>query len=60
VGGDLASTGVSRITEIDVATLTDFLGSHPPFDVLESDELSRYVPNVQGAAVGRACPKLCL
>jgi hypothetical protein len=43
VSGDPASTGVSRIRGVDVATLTDFLGSHAPFDVLESDELARIV-----------------
>jgi CBS domain-containing protein len=43
VSGDPASKGVSRIREIDVATLTDFLGSHAPFDVLEADELARIV-----------------
>jgi signal-transduction protein with cAMP-binding, CBS, and nucleotidyltransferase domain len=43
VSGDPASTGVSRITGVDVAALTDFLGSHAPFDVLEADELARIV-----------------
>jgi CBS domain-containing protein len=41
VGGDPASTGVSRIPEIDVTASTDFLGSHAPFDALASDELAR-------------------
>jgi CBS domain-containing protein len=41
VRGDLASTGVTQISEVDVETLTGFLGSHAPFDVLEPDELAR-------------------
>jgi CBS domain-containing protein len=32
---------LSSIADIDVPTLTHFLGSHAPFDVLESDELAR-------------------
>jgi CBS domain-containing protein len=45
MGGVLPSTVVpaSRITDVDVATLADFLGSCPPFDVLEPDELARIV-----------------
>jgi CBS domain-containing protein len=45
MGDDLPSTVVpaSRITDIDVATLTGFLGSCPPFDVLEPDQLARIV-----------------
>jgi CBS domain-containing protein len=43
VSGDPASTGVSRITDVDVATLSAFLGSHAPFDVLDADELARLV-----------------
>ena len=34
---------MSRITEIHVATLSDFLGAHAPFDALGSDELARIV-----------------
>jgi hypothetical protein len=33
----------ARITDVDVATLTDFLGSCPPFDALGPDELARIV-----------------
>ena len=46
MGHDLPSTDVpaaARITDVDVATLTDFLGSCPPFDALEPDELARIV-----------------
>src|SRR3712207_952420 len=43
---DLPSTVVPaapRVLDVDVATLTDFLGSCAPFDALEPDELARIV-----------------
>jgi CBS domain-containing protein len=33
--------GAARITDVDVAALAAFLGSNPPFDVLEPGELAR-------------------
>jgi CBS domain-containing protein len=46
VGNDLPSTVVpaaARTVDLDVATLTDFLGSCAPFDALERAELARIV-----------------